>query len=352
MTVLHAPRLTVLNINGAAERYSMFVMRNYVETSKTMRYCPAPGCAKVAIGSGVTTVNCTCTNPFCFRCGEEAHDPCSCAQLSEWKLKCVNESETANWILANTKKCPKCTTRIEKNQGCNHMNCKLCKYEFCWICMGNWTDHGQNTGGFYKCNRFDAIKTDGSSTSAQKAKAELDRYLHYYQRFHGHDSALKFAAGQREAAERRMVERQESQKTTWIDVQFLKQAAEQVISCRRVLKYSYALGFFLVNESIEKELFEHHQELLEKNTEKLHEYTEYKLEVVDRTQVVNLTRVTEKFMASLLTTVVNGVVDISVDIMTSESDPFLDIQPMTGESSSSASASASSSVSARKCSLG
>ena len=134
---------TALLDEPISERYSMFVMRNYIETSKNMRYCPAPGCAKVAIGSGVTKVNCTCSNPFCFRCGEEAHDPCSCIQLSEWSLKCSNESETANWILANTKKCPKCTTRIEKNQGCNHMNCKLCKYEFCWICMGSWADHGQ-----------------------------------------------------------------------------------------------------------------------------------------------------------------------------------------------------------------
>ena len=127
----------------ASERYCMFVMRNYIETSKNMRYCPSPGCAKVAIGSGVTKVNCTCSNPFCFRCGEEAHDPCSCTQLAEWSLKCINESETANWILANTKKCPRCNTRIEKNQGCNHMNCKLCKFEFCWICMGSWADHGQ-----------------------------------------------------------------------------------------------------------------------------------------------------------------------------------------------------------------
>ena len=147
------------------------------------------------------------------------------------------------------------------------------------------SSHSQNTGGFYKCNRFDAIKTDGSTSAAQKAKAELERYLHYYQRFHGHDSALKFAAGQREAAERRMVERQEAQRSTWIDVQFLKHAAEQVIDCRRVLKYSYALGYFLENDSLEKQLFEHHQELLEKNTEKLHEYTEQSLDVIDRTQV-------------------------------------------------------------------
>ena len=79
----------------------------------------------MATGSGVTSVRCLCNNLFCFKCGEEGHDPCNCQQLAEWALKCRNESETANWILANTKKCPKCSARIEKNQGCNHMNCKV-----------------------------------------------------------------------------------------------------------------------------------------------------------------------------------------------------------------------------------
>lgn len=66
---------------------------------------------------------------------------------------------------------------------------------------------------------------------------------------------------------------------------FFLNISQQVIDCRRVLKYSYALGYFLENDSLEKQLFEHHQELLEKNTEKLHEYTEQSLDVIDRTQV-------------------------------------------------------------------
>ena len=166
--------------------------------------------------------------------------------------------------------------------------------------MGPWTDHGQLTGGFYKCNRFDTGGVDEKSTDAQKAKLELDRYLFYYQRFIEHDRSLKFAAGNREEAERRMVEMQEAGKSAWIDVQFLKQAVEQVIECRRVLKYTYVLGYFLKDGTQEKSLFEHHQEMLEKHTEKLHYYTEMTLEDIDRTQVVNLTRVAEKFMASLL----------------------------------------------------
>jgi ariadne-1 len=75
-------------------------------------------------------------------------------------------------------------------------------------------------------------------SAIDKAKADLDRYLHYYQRYHGHDSALKYAAAQRAQAEARMIEQQEAHKSSWIDVQFLKQAAEQVHSVNlMLLKY-------------------------------------------------------------------------------------------------------------------
>ena len=137
-----------------------------------------------------------------------------------------------------------------------------------------------------------------------------------------------------------MVERQEAHRSTWIDVQFLKNAAEQVIDCRRVLKYTYVLGYFLEDDSPEKQLFEHHQELLEKNTEKLHEYTEQSLEAIDRTQVVNLTRVTERFMASLLASMTGGVVDVSVGLSLSDGAAGMDASEVMGAGSSSASASA------------
>ena len=43
------------------------------------------------------------------------------------------------------------------------------------------------------------------------------------------------------------------------DVQFLKQAVEQVIECRQILKYTYVLGHYLKDNTSEKELYEHHQ---------------------------------------------------------------------------------------------
>jgi ariadne-1 len=173
--------------------------------------------------------------------------------------------------------------------------------------MQPWSEHGQNTGGFYKCNKFEGVsKADDEQSEAEKAKSELNRYLHYYQRYHGHDHSLKFAASQREAAERRMIETQESMHSSWIDVQFLHQAAELVIECRRLLKYTYVLGFFLTDKTPEKQLFEHHQEMLEKNTERLQECTEQNQ--VEASQVINLTRVTEKFMQGLLYSMKGGII--------------------------------------------
>ncbi|RYG60038.1 hypothetical protein EON64_19645 [archaeon] len=45
------------------------------------------------------------------------------------------------------------------------------RYFFSSCCVDSWAEHGQNTGGFYKCNKFSAGETGGNE--AQRAKQEL-----------------------------------------------------------------------------------------------------------------------------------------------------------------------------------
>lgn len=298
-------------------KFEEYQLRSFVEMNGSTRWCPGPGCTKVAMESSPTfastgfsasVAECKCGTLFCLRCGEEPHAPSTCAELGRWKEKCKNESETANWILANTKCCPKCSTRIEKNQGCNHMSCQQCKYEFCWICMGGWTDHGANTGGYYKCNKYDPTKSDDDQSDAAKAKRELDRYLHYYKRHHAHAMAQKFAEKQLKETEAKMILLQESSdNSTWADVEFLKNASEQLIECRRVLKYTYTFAYYLADGTKKKERFEHHQEMLEKFTESLSEQTELPIAEMNRTDVVNQTRVVNRFMRNILSYVEDGM---------------------------------------------
>merc|ERR1712038_609221 len=173
-----------------------------------------------------------------------------CKDLTSWNEKCRNESETANWILANTKPCPKCRSRIEKNQGCNHMTCQQCKYEFCWICGGDWKDHGSNTGGYYNCNKFEDKNDTEDQSDAAKAKRELDRYLHYYKRFHAHSDAQKFAMKQlKETGTKMMLLQECKDNATWSDVEFLKVANEQLVECRRVLKFTYAFAYYMTTRA-------------------------------------------------------------------------------------------------------
>jgi len=294
-------------LNETLLKYQGFLAKSFVDINKTIRWCPGQGCDSAVKASGsVLEVKCNkCSSLFCFKCGLEAHAPVSCSSLSLWMEKCQNESETANWILANTKKCPKCSTRIEKNQGCNHMSCKVCKYDFCWICMGEWKDHSATTGGYYNCNKYsktaEVASGDPEKDRASRAKQELDRYLHYYKRYAEHEQAGKFAAKQRQVAESRMIEMQSSSCVTWVDVQFIEQAVEQLIDCRRVLKYTYAFAYYLPSGP-QKDLFEYNQSMLESHTEKLSELTEMSIDDVKskRSEVINFTRVTGKFLKSLL----------------------------------------------------
>lgn len=82
-----------------------------------MKWCPAPGCDWACENANFSGqyVTCKCGNTFCFSCGKENHRPCDCSLVEKWAEK--NESDSANldWMRLNTKPCPKCRKRIEKN---------------------------------------------------------------------------------------------------------------------------------------------------------------------------------------------------------------------------------------------
>ncbi|EKX40047.1 hypothetical protein GUITHDRAFT_113785 [Guillardia theta CCMP2712] len=44
-------------------------------------------------------------------------------------------------IARSTKPCTKCEYRIQKMGGCNHMTCRKCGHQFCWMCLGAWASH-------------------------------------------------------------------------------------------------------------------------------------------------------------------------------------------------------------------
>ncbi|KAE8670291.1 putative E3 ubiquitin-protein ligase ARI7 [Hibiscus syriacus] len=150
------------------EKYSQFLLRSYIEDNRETKWCPAPGCENAVY--------------FAVGCGDFDNSV---------------DGENMNWILNNSKICPKCKRPIEKNLGCMHMTCMPpCGYEFCWLCLGPWSQHGSNTGGFNSCYGYEAAKKKGfvdTKFRRDMAKNSLDRYTHYYERWAINQSVCRFS---------------------------------------------------------------------------------------------------------------------------------------------------------------
>lgn len=242
---------------------------------------------------------------FCFVCGSQTiHWPIQCEDLEQWKEKIANEiaeldegeepgaggnfNDVAQrlWMKANTRPCPKCKAPIEKNDGCNHMTCsnRNCRHEFCWICREDWKLHNTETGGFFRCNRWQAddshqyydskppeerappetstVEASSSedygtslhaSRTAWKKSKDMGLFLHNYRRWIAHKES---AALERQMAETvctrlaPVVEAaidfngHESFDFGGIGLSFIHAAFTELLECRSLLQHSYAFAFF------------------------------------------------------------------------------------------------------------
>ncbi|KAJ7947509.1 RBR-type E3 ubiquitin transferase [Quillaja saponaria] len=314
------------------EKYSRYLLRSYIEDNKKTKWCPAPGCEYAVnfdAGSGNCDVSCLCSYSFCWNCTEEAHRPVDCVTVAKWILKNSAESENMNWILANSKPCPKCKRPIEKNQGCMHMTCTPpCKFEFCWLCVGAWSDHGERTGGFYACNRYEAAKQEGVYDEAEKrremAKNSLERYTHYYERWASNQSSRQKALADLQQMQNVHIEKlSDTQCQPESQLKFITEAWLQIVECRRVLKWTYAYGYYLPeHEHAKKQFFEYLQGEAESGLERLHQCAEKELQqflTADgpskefndfRTKLAGLTSVTRNYFENLVRALENGLSDV------------------------------------------
>ena len=49
------------------------------------------------------------------------------------------------YVEENSKACPNeaCGYRIQKNLGCDHMTCRQCRQQFCWLCLADYRAIGR-----------------------------------------------------------------------------------------------------------------------------------------------------------------------------------------------------------------
>ncbi|KAM0940134.1 putative transcription factor interactor and regulator CCHC(Zn) family [Dioscorea sansibarensis] len=314
------------------EKYSRYLLRSYIEDNRKTKWCPAPGCdfaVEFIMGSGSYDVSCNCSYGFCWNCTEEAHRPVDCSTVAKWILKNSAESENMNWILANSKPCPKCKRPIEKNQGCMHITCTPpCKFEFCWLCLGAWSEHGERTGGFYACNRYETAKQEGAYDESERrremAKNSLERYTHYYERWATNQSSRQKAFADLHSMQTEKLDKlSDKQSQPESQLKFVTEAWSQIVECRRVLKWTYAYGYYLPeHDRAKRQFFEYLQGEAESGLERLHRCAEKEIQSYFeadspskdfndfRSKLAGLTSVTRNYFENLVRALETGLKDV------------------------------------------
>lgn len=319
--------------------------RLFIEQQNRYKWCPVPDCPSLIEypdfhpqSSNVNLANvpiviCSQNHEFCYSCLYENHLPCPCWLVELWIKKCQDDSETVSWIQANTQACPQCSAQIEKNGGCNHMSCKKCKFDFCWICLKDWKEHGQE---YYRCNRFDPKTADSIKKFQQLKRLSLQRYLHFYKRFTVHESSMRGDQITLDRVDNKMKEymleelkkQGESKGSTkgkqshrlslsWIDVQFLHDAIRQLTNGRKTLKWTYCFAFYLLKTNF-AEIFELMQDYLNKTVEDLSRIFEEindrrnnesssKLIMKHKKEIINLSNLVAQRQAKLVDCAYSGL---------------------------------------------
>lgn len=149
----------------ALDKYDSFSTERYIEESVKSGNgfrCPNERCTYAfqwRPDSGAFPFDCpVCKQSYCLSCQVlgvvggvgPSHAPYTCAQQIERMQEIAEERKKfEQWQVLNAranelfeeslvrngwKRCPNCTAVIEKNEGCDHMTCKKCKCNFCFVC--------------------------------------------------------------------------------------------------------------------------------------------------------------------------------------------------------------------------
>jgi len=126
------------------EKFNKFYTQAQLSLNPNTRWCPTPDCETVMIGSKEQArLSCPkCQHEICFRCNHDWHTgTCERAARGLVGLAADRATFAAYAMVANIKPCPQCRAPIAKDDGCNHMTCQRCHYEFCWMCRGRYNSN-------------------------------------------------------------------------------------------------------------------------------------------------------------------------------------------------------------------
>ena len=132
------------------KKYKRYKLELEIINSPNKKLCPYPDCDSYLELKDILNKDVTCKNnhTYCFECLKKPHGKLPCNEDIDKSL--------ADYAINNfVKKCPKCGIIIEKSNGCNHITCTQCGYQWCWLCNEKYNILHFQEG---KCKGFQFFK--------------------------------------------------------------------------------------------------------------------------------------------------------------------------------------------------
>ena len=127
------------------KKYKKYKLELEIMNDPNKKLCPYPNCDSYLELKNIRNKDVTCKNnhTYCFECLKKPHGNLPCDGNMD---NSIIEYAMNNFV----KKCPQCSIITEKNNGCNHITCTKCGYQWCWLCNEK-----------YDLNHFDKSKCKG-----------------------------------------------------------------------------------------------------------------------------------------------------------------------------------------------
>ena len=132
------------------KKYKKYKIELEVINDPNKKLCPFPNCDSFLELKELQHkyIKCKNNHTFCFLCLKEPHGNLPCNEKMDESMV---EFAKNNFV----KKCPNCGVVIEKKDGCNHITCAKCQYQWCWLCNEKYESDHFDTG---KCKGFQFFK--------------------------------------------------------------------------------------------------------------------------------------------------------------------------------------------------
>lgn len=337
-------------------------IETFVESNPYIKWCPFPACntavqmseSQLNLSSEQSyilanmppvlpmshAVECGSGHHFCWECGREAHSPCDCKLWDDWLNKTsdikaeelkqtysrTEDAANSLWLVRNAKQCPRCKTHIQKSEGCNHLRCIKCKFDFCWVCLESWKKHNSGTGGYFRCNRSEAAQRAEQNICLLKRVAEaqncevkeLKKFVTHYTKYKFNCFSAETEAAFLERAKTRhkelfsyssqLYENGEIDSVIAKDDQFLMDATVEIIRARKVLCGAAVYGYYLEDHGYNKAIFEYMESNLNNVCNQLSDIIESDYLRNSRKFIIDLTKHLKNKRLSFLTAISKGLV--------------------------------------------